>query len=96
MTETSAGILTPLQCSCLRVSSSPRLATETLQNCVVLHGTRYRYVSERYLSAVIICGSAHVLTDSAGRWIFFVFKEKKNVPVSVEMICSSARLKLTE
>ncbi|ELK16183.1 hypothetical protein PAL_GLEAN10017664 [Pteropus alecto] len=49
---------------------------------------------------ILICLSAlagaHVSTDSAGRSIFLVFKEKKNVPVSVEMICSSARLKLSE
>ncbi|XP_017916197.1 PREDICTED: uncharacterized protein C1orf21 homolog isoform X1 [Capra hircus] len=40
--------------------------------------------------------SAPILTNSARRWIFPVSKEKKHVPVSVEMICSSARLKLTE
>ena len=41
---------------------------------------------------------APILTNSARRWIFPVSKEKKkkNVPVSVEMICSSAQLKLTE
>ena len=39
---------------------------------------------------------APILTDSARRWIFPASKEKQHVPVPVEMICSSARRKLTE
>lgn len=40
------------------------------------------------------CRCAHF--NRLSRRIFSACKEKKNVPVSVEMICSSARLKLTE
>lgn len=40
---------------------------------------------------------ARTVTNSAARWISFVLEERgKNVPVCVEMICSSAQVKLTK
>lgn len=40
---------------------------------------------------------AHPVASAATRWISSVLEERENnVPAPVEMICSSAQLKLTE
>lgn len=54
-------------------------------------------VQSPFLMQLSLLAGVHTVTSTATRWISCVLEEREsNVPVSVEMICSPALLKLTE